>query len=168
MRFQELPKAEFAGGELRYIFDTSACYVPEFSRNGDSFESRLAVTPVPRRHVDYITRIYDPRLIEPRVVTLIDNTGERVGYLELAQEHEGRIARITNLLVEDEYRRRGYGSLLISRARTMAKAAHAESLRAYVAGINVGAVRFLLTQGMGLVGFSTLDDEIMLEMGMKV
>ena len=118
--------------------------------------------------MDYITRIYDPRLIEPRVVTLIDNTGERVGYLELAQEHEGRIARITNLLVEDEHRRRGYGSLLISRARTMAKAAHAESLRAYVAGINVGAVRFLLTQGMGLVGFSTLDDGIMLEMGMKV
>lgn len=168
MRFLELPKAEFAGGELRYIFDTSACYVPEFSREGDSFGTRLTVVPIPRRHVDYITRIYDPRLADPRVVTLIDNSGERVGYLELAQEHEGRIARITNLLVEDEHRRRGYGSLLVSRARTMAKAAGAESLRVYVAGINVGAVRFMLTQGMGLVGFSALGDEIMLELGMKV
>ena len=168
MRFQELPRPEFAGGELRYIFDTSSCYVPGFSQEGDRFVLSLSPVAMPRQHVDYITRIYDPRLIEPRVVTLIDNAGERVGYLELAREHDGRIARITNLLVEDGYRRRGYGSLLISRARTMAKADGAGSLRAYVSGINAGAVRFLLGQGMSLVGFSTYEDELMLELGMKV
>ena len=168
MKFMELPKSEFAGGELRYIFDTSSCYVPGLTQNGDSFELSLTTVSMPRQHVDYITRIYDPRLIESRVVTLIDNAGERVGYVEVAREHEGRIARITNLLVEDGYRRRGYGSLLVSRARIMAKADGAESLRAYAAGINAGAVRFLLGQGMGLVGFSTFGDELMLELGMKV
>ena len=168
MRFVELPKAEFSGGELRYIFDTSSCYVPGIRQEGDSFQLSLTPVSMPRQHVDYITRIYDPRLTEPRVVTLIDNTGERVGYVELAREHEGRIARITNLLVEDGYRRRGYGSLLISRVKTMAKADGAESLRAYVAGINTGAVRFLLGQGMALAGFSTLGDELMLELEMKV
>ena len=106
--------------------------------------------------------------MNPRVVTLMDNEGERVGYLELASEHEGRVARITNLLVEDGYRRRGYGSLLISKARMMAKADGAFSLRAYVSGINAGAVRFLMRQGMTLVGFSMLEDELMLELGMKV
>ena len=168
MRFLELPRAEFAGGELRYIFDTSACYVPELTQTAEGFEARLTAAPMPRRHVDYITRIYDPRLIEPRVVTLMDNTGERVGYVELALEHDGQIARMTNLLVEDEYRRRGYGSLLVSRARTMAKGAGAATLRAYVSGINAGAVRFLQLQGMTLVGFSMFGDELMLELGMRV
>ena len=168
MRFLELPKAEFAGGELRYIFDTSACYVPEFRQAEQGFEVRLTAAPMPRRHVDYITRIYDPRLTDARVVTLLDNAGERVGYAELAMEHDGQVARITNLLVEDEYRRRGYGSLLVSRARTMAKSAGAISLRVYVSGINAGAVRFLQLQGMTLVGFSALEDELMLELGMKV
>ena len=168
MRFLELPRAEFAGGELRYIFDTSACYVPELAQEGDGFALRLRVSAMPRRHVDYITRIYDLRLIDPRVVTLMDNEGERVGYIEMAHEHEGQVARITNLLVEDGYRRRGYGSLLISRARTMAKADGSVSLRAYVSGINAGAVRFLMRQGMTLVGFSMLENELMLELGMKV
>ena len=168
MRFLELPKTEFAGGELRYIFDTSACYVPELAQEGDGFTLRLRVAAMPRRHVDYITRIYDLRLIDPRVVTLLDNEGERVGYVELAYEHEHQVARITNLLVEDGYRRRGYGSLLISRARMMAKADGALSLRAYVSGINTGAARFLMLQGMTLVGFSTFGDEVMLELGMKV
>lgn len=168
MRFLKLPKAEFAGGELRYIFDTSACYVPEIEQAGDSFAARLSVRPIPRQHIDYVTHIYDPRLAEPRVWTLLDHTGERVGYVELAQEHDGRIMRITNLMVEDEYRRRGYGSLLLSKARTHAKTVRSESLRAYVSGINVGAVRFLLRQGMTLIGFSMLENELMLELGMKV
>ena len=168
MRFLELPKAEFAGGELRYIFDTSACYIPEIAQEGDGFKLRLRTAAMPRRHVDYITRIFDLRLADPRVVTLIDNEGERVGYLELAREHGGQVARITNLLVEDGYRRRGYGSLLVSRARMMAKADGAFSLRAYVSGINTGAVRFLLRQGMTLAGFNTFGDEVMLELEMKV
>ena len=168
MRFLELPKAEFAGGELRYIFDTSACYVPETRQAGDGFEIRLSAVPIPRRRVDYITRIYEPRLVDPHVLTLLDNQGERVGYVELASERGGQIMRVTNLLVEDEYRRRGYGSLIMSRAKTQAKASGALSLRVYVTGINAGAVRFLLRQGMSLVGFSMLDDELMLELGLKV
>ena len=168
MRFQELPKAEFAGGELRYIFDTSACYIPEVEQTGDSFELRLSPVSMPRRHVDYITRIYDPRLTDAHVLTLIDNEGERAGYVELASEQSGLVTRITNLLVEDIYRRRGYGSLLVSKARTQAKAAGSDTLRVWVSGINAGAVRFFLRQGMTLVGFSMLGDEMMLEMGTEI
>ncbi len=168
MRFLELPKAEFAGGELRYIFDTSACYLPEVMQTGEGFEVRLTAAATPRRHVDYITKIYDPRLTDPHVWTLIDNEGERVGYMELAAEQDGRVVRVTNLMVEDGYRRRGYGSLLMSKARAQAKAAGAVSLRAYVSGANVGAVRFLLRQGMTLTGFSALEDELRLELGMRV
>ncbi len=168
MRFLELPKAEFSGGELRYIFDTTACYQPAIRADGDSFAISLTVQPIPHQHVDYITSIYEPRLIDPHVWTLIDNLGERVGYVELAQERQGQVARITNLLVEDEYRRRGYGSLLVSKARTQAKAAGAVSLRVFVSGFNAGAVRFLLRQGMTAVGFSALDDELLMELGMKV
>ena len=94
MRFLELPKAEFAGGELRYIFDTSACYVPELAQEGDGFTLRLRVAAMPRRHVDYITRIYDPRLTDPRVTALLDNEGERVGYMEIAYERDGQVARV--------------------------------------------------------------------------
>ena len=168
MRFQELTRAESAGGELRYIFDTSACYMPDLVQTGDSFALVLSAVAIPRRHVDYITRIFDPRLTDARVLTLMDNAGERVGYIELAGEQGGRISRITNLLVEDGYRRRGYGSLLLSKSRALAKAAGAESLRAYVSGINAGGVRFLLRQGMTLVGFTSLGDELMLELGLKV
>ena len=168
MRFLELPKVEFAGGELRYIFDTSACYVPEVTQTGDGFELRLNPVSMPRRHIDYITRIYDPRLVNARVVSLLDHTGERVGYVETASEHEGCILRVTNLLVEDEYRRRGYGSLLITRAKAQAKSVGAVSLRVWVAGVNAGAVRFFLRQGMTLAGFSALEDEVLLELAMNI
>ena len=50
----------------------------------------------------------------------------------------------------------------------MAKGAGAATLRAYVSGINAGAVRFLQLQGMTLVGFSMFGDELMLELGMRV
>jgi len=167
MRFVDLPRDEFAGGELRYIFDSTSCYRAEITQKERDFTVSLTCHAAPRRHFDYITRIYDPRLTDARVFTLVDNDGERVGFAEVASENDGRRRLLTNLLVEDGYRRRGYGTLLLSRARTQARGAGAEELRVFVSAVNAGAVRFFLTQGFALSGFSSLGEELALELSVR-
>ena len=87
---------------------------------------------------------------------LLDNKGERAGFLETCPDESGQVLRVTNLMVEDGYRRRGYGSLLLSRARTQARALGCQALSVKVPAGNYGGIRFLLGQGLTLTGYTAL------------
>ena len=158
MRILELTRKEFAGGQLVYEYDSFGYYDVSAGLLGEGFS--VAVTPknAPRRHVSFATDIFSPELPEPTLFILVDNEGNRAGYLETNREAQGKTLRIVNLMVEDTSRRRGYGSLLLSRARTQARALGCRALRVRVPAGNFGGIRFLLGQGLTLTGYTALPD----------
>ena len=158
MRILELTRKEFAGGRLIYRYDTFGYFDVKPGRQGDSFT--LTVTPknAARRHIEFAAEIFAPALQSPTLFILLDNAGERAGYLETEPENGGKTLRVTNFMVEDGCRRRGYGSLLLSRAKTQARALGCRALSVRVPAGNFGGVRFLLGQGLTLTGYTALPD----------
>lgn len=156
MRILELTRKEFAGGQLTYRYDSYAYYRVEASREGEDFRLVFTVRPDGRRHTEYRTDVFSPVLRDPTLFMLLDNEGERAGFLETCPDESGQVLRVTNLMVEDACRRRGYGALLLSRAKTQARALGCRALSARVPAGNVGAVRFLLSQGLTLTGYTAL------------
>ena len=93
--------------------------------------------------------------------------------LEVTPENWNNRLRITNLCVQDGYRRRGYGTLLMTRAREIARAQHRRALILETQSCNTGAIGFYMAQGLSLMGFNACEysnqdvekHEIRLEMG---
>ncbi|MBQ8082159.1 MAG: GNAT family N-acetyltransferase [Clostridia bacterium] len=158
MRFLELPRQEFLDSRLTYVYDATARYDVTLERRGDGFSIALSSRPTQRRHLEYSEPLFASGLEDPHAYALVDHLGERVGYVETALEKDD-ILRIVNLMVEDGYRRRGYGSLLISKAKTQARALRCSALTISVSQGNAGAIRFLLGQGFTLSGFNSLPSE---------
>jgi ribosomal protein S18 acetylase RimI-like enzyme len=167
MHIIELSRERFEGYEVAFSYESKGYYDLKMRCTENVFAMEFVRTPCAPVHKEDVDHLFAPYWDDPHAYALCDGTEMRA-ILEVTPENWNNRLRITNLCVQEGYRRRGYGSLLVSRARTMAKSAGAISLRAYVSGINAGAVRFLQLQGMTLVGFSALEDELMLELGMKV
>ncbi len=156
MRILELTRKEFGGGRLTYQYDTFGYYAVSASLLGDGFSVTAVPKNAARRHMEFTTEIFSPSLIDPTLFILVDNAGERAGYLETCLEADGQVLRIVNLMVEDGSRRRGYGSLLLSRAKTQARSLGCKGLCARVPAGNYGGIRFLLGQGPTLTGYTAL------------
>ena len=156
MRILELTRKEFGGGRLTYQYDSFGYYAVSASVAGEGFSVTAVPKNAARRHVEFTTEIFSPVLQDPTLFILIDNAGERAGYLETCLEAEGKVLRITNLMVEDGSRRRGYGSLLLSRAKTQARSLGCKGLFVRVPAGNFGGIRFLLGQGLTLTGYTAL------------
>ena len=156
MRILELTRKEFAGGRLTYQYDSFGCYSVVANVQGDGFSVAVVPKNAARRHTEFTTEIFAPSLTEPTLFILVDNAGERAGYLETCLEADGQVLRIVNLMVEDGSRRRGYGSLLLSRAKTQARSLGCKGLCVRVPAGNYGGIRFLLGQGLTLTGYTAL------------
>ena len=156
MRILELTRKEFGGGRLTYQYDTFGYYAVSASLLGDGFSVTAVPKNAARRHMEFTTEIFSASLTDPTLFILVDNAGERAGYLETCLEAEGKVLRIVNLMVEDGSRRRGYGSLLLSRAKTQARSLGCKGLCVRVPAGNYGGIRFLLGQGLTLTGYTAL------------
>ena len=82
--------------------------------------------------------------------------------------------RITNLIVQDGFRRRGYGSLLMTKAREIARSQGRRALILETQSCNTAAISFYLSQGFSFMGFNACEysnqdlekHEVRLEMGL--
>lgn len=75
------------------------------------------------------------------------------GYLELNHERWNNRMRVTNLLVEEGFRRQGIGRLLMDTAVEKAREAGARALVLETQSCNDQAIRFYRRNGFSLVGF---------------
>ena len=153
MRFVPLPIERYAGYALEYEYDTAAFFDVSVARAGEGFSVAFDLKPMPRVHITYSGALYAPGLNDPRAFALQTDGGAPAAVLEVAREDDGRM-RVTNLLVLDAFRRRGYGALLLCRARALARGLSCRALTLETRACNVGAIRFCLTQGLTLTGFS--------------
>ena len=152
MKISELDKSQYDYYVLHYRYTTDSRYV--VSQNSDKnsfsvkFERQYYKTPV------------------------TDENGNLVGFLELDFEDWNSRVRITQLLVDESLRRKGYGKMLMDFAKDIAKDRDYRMLILETQSRNTPAIDFYLSQGFVFSGtnlhfYSNDDiseDEVMLEL----
>lgn len=176
MRFVELPRAQYEGYELHFEYDTTGYYDVRVRSSENGFAATFEYTPAPRARKTFTDRLYAPHWDDPRAYGLMNNDGALAGVLEVTPEKWNGRLRVTNLLIFDGFRRRGFGALLLCRAKAFARAMGCRALILETQSCNTGAVRFYLSQGLTLMGFNACEysnedlerHEARLEMGMLI
>lgn len=152
MRISELPREHFSGFELVYSFDSRAFFDLRTRLTENVFSAELLRTPCPPIHRDITTALFAPQWEEPHAYGLWDGQN-LLGLMEVTPEKKKSTLRITSFFVQDGFRRRGYGSLLMTKAREIAKAAGKHALVFETLSCNTAAISFALSQGFTFLGF---------------
>ena len=129
-------------------------------------------TPCSLIHKEFTDALFAPHWDDPHAFGLFD--GNRLlAIIEVTPENWNNRLRITNLFVQEGYRRRGYGSLLMTKAREIARAQGRRAIILETQSCNAAAIQFYLTQGLSFMGFNACEysnqdidrREIRLELG---
>jgi ribosomal protein S18 acetylase RimI-like enzyme len=120
-------------------------------------------------------KFFEKHVEEPRVFA-VETKGKRVGWLELGYDSWNNRMRVWDISVEENWRRKGIGALLMNQAVKVAKKRGARMLVLETQSCNVPAIDFYLEFGFELIGFdaaaySNKDverKEVRLEFGLKL
>jgi ribosomal protein S18 acetylase RimI-like enzyme len=124
---------------------------------------------------EYKGRLFEDHVEEPRVFAAL--LGERqVGWIELGYSKWNNRMRVWEFLVEEEFRRRGVGTLLMSYAVKIAKEKGARMLVLETQTNLAPAIDFYLAFGFEFIGLDTAaysnedidKKEVRLELGLKL
>ena len=169
---KKLNVQEYRGTELIFEYVTTGYY--DLTVNGLSytFEYKKFDKPVQKRFTDQIASDWlDAPILYGAYM------GERqVGLLELNEETWNKRLRITNILVEQEYRSRGIGRILLEKAIEVAGEMQDRMVILETQSCNEAAIACYRKAGFQLIGFDTCcysnDDlkkhEMRLEFGRRV
>ena len=124
---------------------------------------------------NYRGKLFEDHVEEPRVFSAhVGN--EEVGWIELGYDRWNNRMRVWELLVAEDFRKQGIGTLLMNHAILIARQKGARMLVLETQTNNATAIDFYLKFGFELIGLDTAaysnDDvakrEVRLEMGMKL
>lgn len=125
MRIIELNRDEFKEQKALYSYDSYGCWKTELIEKDGAPGMVFRFEKGPRVHREYELDIFQyPR---SSFVYALYEENEMRGYIELIHERSGRL-RIAGLCVFDGFRRRGYGSLLMTKAKEIARRLHCRGL----------------------------------------
>ena len=152
MQIIQLARDRYAGKPLNYSFDsTSRLFVREEKAEGmPAFF--LEKHPADRLHITFVTCLYPKQAADASAFGLVDNEGRLSGVIQLCPRESG-LLHVMDLLVFEGYRRRGYGSLLLSKGKAQARYLGCRGLTLRLSSENTGAYAFLTRQGMRMTGF---------------
>ena len=172
MHISELPRAQYEGFELFFSYESKAYYDLQLRTSENVFAVEFVRTPCAPVRKEFTDKLFAPYWDDPRAYGLWDGK-EMLAILEVTPENWNNRLRITNLCVQEGYRRRGFGTLMMTRAKEIARAQHRRALILETQSCNTGAIAFYLNQGLSLMGFNACEysnqdvekHEIRLEMG---
>ena len=156
MHIAELKREQFEGYELVFSYTSRAYYDLRLRTSENVFSAEFVRTPCPPVHKEFTHKLFAPYWDDPRAFGLWDGK-QLLGVIEVATEGWNNRLRITNLVIQDGYRRRGYGTLLMTRAREIAKAQGRRALILETQSCNASAISFYLSQGFGFMGFNACE-----------
>ena len=176
-RIIELPKDKYKYHELHYVYESYEHYIPEIVSTKECFSCsfKRAELRDPYIHDSYDT-LFEDYWQDCQAFGVIDNdTGEIIAYLEISREEWNDRLRITNLLVNEEYRHKKIGSMLIDKAKDIAKDEDRRIIVLETQSCNVPAIDFYLKHrfvfaGTNVYFYSNIDieyDEVMIELAYR-
>lgn len=124
---------------------------------------------------DYRGKLFEDHVQEPRVFAAVVN-GKQVGWIELGYDKWNNRMRVWELLVEEGFRRRGIGTLLMKHVVKVARERGARMLVLETQTNNTGTIDFYLGYGFNVIGLDTAaysnndveKKEVRLELGMRL
>ncbi len=176
VRIAELEKNHAYLRELKSRYSLSDHYDLSILRESGCWRMDLTLKPLEKKlEKDYQGRLFEDHVNEPRVFAAILND-KPVGWIELGYDKWNNRMRVWELLVEEEFRRRGIGTLMMKHAVNIAKEKGARMLVLETQSNNVTAISFYLKFGFELVGFDLAaysnedveKKEVRLELGLKL
>lgn len=147
------------------VFSERGCWRLELTRK--AFESRL--------DKNYHGKLFDDHVNEPRVFSAL-LSDRQVGWIELGYDRWNNRMRVWEFLIEEEFRGRGIGTLLMKHVVKIARDEGARMLVLETQTNNATAIEFYLNFGFQLIGldlaaYSNEDinkKEVRLELGLKL
>jgi ribosomal protein S18 acetylase RimI-like enzyme len=172
----ELAKEDAYLREIGSKYSSSHFYDLSVRRNSEGWRIDLARKAFDEtQNKSYRGKLFEDHVEEPRVFAA--HVGdEEVGWIELGYERWNNRMRVWELLVAEEVRKQGIGTLLMNHAVSIARQSGARMLVLETQTNNATAIDFYLRFGFDLVGLDIVaysnDDvgkrEVRLEMGMKI
>ncbi len=154
MRFSELPKDQYEGYELVFSYDTKAYFDVRVRSSDNVFAIEMVKQPCALTHKEFTDKLFAPHWDDPHAYGLWDGN-DLLAVLEVSPEEWNNRLRITSICVREGYRRRGIGTLLMTRAKEIARTQKRRALVLETQSCNVGAIKFYRTQGFELIGFDS-------------
>lgn len=147
------------------VFHDSGCWRIELTCK--AFENRL--------DKNYRGKLFEGHVEEPRVFAAVLGNNQ-VGWVELGYDKWNNRMQVWEFLVEEKFRMRGIGTLLMNHAVKIAKEKGARMLVLETQTNNAKAINFYLKFGFEFIGFDLAaysnEDikkrEIRLELGLKL
>ena len=170
----ELDKENYDYHELHYVYDSHEHYKVEMNENSESFSFNFVRESLEKiYHHDSYDILFSESFDDITAFGIKRNdTGEIIAYLEISREEWNDRLRITNLLVKENYRGLGFGSLLVNKAKEIAQAEDRRVILLETQSCNIPAIDFYKKHGFVFAGtnlyfYSNIDveeDEVMIEM----
>lgn len=171
MQITSLDKKEYKGFTLEFKYTTEYYYDVIVDPN-EIFAIKLVKKPYGKElHKGFTSKLYQDYFENASVFSLNIN-GQVFGYLEVDRETWNNRLRITEILVLDEFRKKGYGTLLINKAKEIAKSEGFREVILETQSCNSKAIEFYIKNRFKINGIDlscyTNDDiqdrEVRLEM----
>ena len=153
MHISELPREQFEGYEVVFSYESKAYYDFKMRSTQNVFAMELVRMPCAPVLKEFADTLFAPHWDDPHAFALFDGREMRA-ILEVTPENWNNRLRVTNLCVQDGFRRRGYGSLLMTKAKEIARVQHRRALILETQSCNSAAISFYLSQGLSLMGFN--------------
>jgi ribosomal protein S18 acetylase RimI-like enzyme len=175
-RIIELAKSDAYLSELKSKYFTSEYYDVSVCRESGGWSIRLSLKPLEKTlEKEYKGRLFEDHVEEARVFVAMLRD-RKVGWIELGYDKWNNRMRVWEFLVDEGFRRRGIGTLLMNYAVKIAKDRGARMLVLETQTCDVPAIRFYLNFGFELIGFDVAaysnEDikrkEVRLEFGLKL
>jgi ribosomal protein S18 acetylase RimI-like enzyme len=160
--------------ESKYL--TSNYYDVSVHHGVGSWEITLTPKPFEKTlEKNYQGKLFEDHVEEPRAFVAVINN-KQVGWIELGYDKWNNRMRVWEFLVEEGFRRRGIGTLLMNHAVKIAKEKGARMLVLETQTNKDAAIRFYSNFGFKLIGFDIAaysnedieKKEVRLELGLKL
>lgn len=170
----ELKKENYDYHELHYVYDSDEHYKVTVSDVGEGFSFDFVREKLnkPYHHDSYDVLFSESWENVSAFGIKDDESNEIIAYLELSREEWNDRLHITNLLVKEDYRGKGFGKLLVDKAKEIAVSEDRRIITLETQSCNIPAIDFYKKQGFVFAGtniyfYSNVDideDEVMIEM----
>lgn len=172
MRIAELPREQYEGYQLVFTYDSKAYYDLRLRTSENVFALEFVRTPCAPIHKEFVDHLFAPYWDDARAFGLWDGN-QLLAVMEVTPETWNNRLRITNLFVQEGYRRRGLGTLMMTKAREIARSQRRRALILETQSCNSAAISFYLNQGLTFMGFNACEysnedvarHEVRIEMG---
>lgn len=155
-----LPKERWKGTPIMMVTRSDSFYDVEISAMDESgcqirlvrkkAEKEIVHTP---DEYDFPDSLYQDHWEDAEAYGIVDDNDELLACIEVCPENWSNRLIVTELWVCDDLQKKGYGKLLMDKAKEVAKEQKRRAIILETQSCNTNAIGFYLYQGFELIGF---------------